>query len=162
EFRGGRSSRTAPQHRGGAQPPATRAPLAGRALLRPSDGSLVLKDVQESGSGSYGVSTGGRRSLESPQEALQPVPHPRLRASSLVARASGRIVCEVAEHRVDITWKKDGQPLPPDRVPQLRGNHSVLHLRAARRSDCGSYSCNTSDGVSWRETSLSVTVEGLA
>ncbi|RLV98430.1 hypothetical protein DV515_00010726 [Chloebia gouldiae] len=72
------------------------------------------------------------------------------------------VVCEAAEGRVDtITWKKDGQPLLPDRVPQLSSSHSVLYLRPAKKSDCGSYSCNVSNGISWQETSLEVTIEGL-
>ncbi|NWU20166.1 HECAM protein, partial [Dyaphorophyia castanea] len=164
EFRNGSGSRTVLRHRGGAQPPAIRGPYAGRAVFHPSDGSLLLEDVQESDSGTYRVtvSTGDRKSLEIRLEVLQPVSRPRLRTSALLARASGEIVCEVAEGRVDsITWKKDGRPLAPGRAAQLWGGRSVLHLRPARRSDCGSYSCNASNGLSWQETSLNVTIEGL-
>ncbi|NXE43299.1 SAX3 protein, partial [Ptilorrhoa leucosticta] len=163
EFLNGSGSRSIPQHPGGAPAPAIHAPYAGRAVLHPSDGSLVLEDVQESDSGTYGVtaSTGDRKSLEIRLEVVQPVFRPRLRTSTLLARATGKIVCEVAEGRVDsITWKKDGQPLPPDRVSQLSSSRSVLHLRPARRSDCGSYSCNASSGTSWQETSLNITIEG--
>ncbi|NWW62980.1 JAM1 protein, partial [Ifrita kowaldi] len=164
EFRSGSSSRTILQHRGGAQPPAIHAPYAGRALFHPSNGSLTLEGVQESDSGTYRVTvgTGDRKSLEIRLEVLQPLSRPRIWTSPLLARATGEIVCEVAEGRVDdITWKKDGQPLPPGRVPQLSGSRSTLHLRPARRSDCGSYSCNASNGMGWQETSLNVPVEGV-
>ncbi|NXB55217.1 CD48 protein, partial [Struthidea cinerea] len=164
EFLSGNSSHPILQHPGGARPPAIHAPYAGRAVFHPSNGSLTLEDVQESDSGTYRVtvSTGDRRSLEIQLEVLQPVSRPRLRTSALLARATGKIVCEVAEGRVDdITWKKDGQPLPPASVSQLSGSRSVLYLRPARRSDCGSYSCNASNGISWQETSLNVTIEGV-
>ncbi|NWV97988.1 PSG22 protein, partial [Machaerirhynchus nigripectus] len=144
--------------------PAGGPPAAERALFHPSNGSLVLEDVQERDSGTYRmtVSTGDRKSLESQLEVLQPVSRPRLRASALLARAAGEIVCEVAEGGVDdISWKKDGRPLPPGRAARLSGSRSVLYLRPARGSDCGSYSCNASNGASWQETSLNVTIEGL-
>ncbi|NXQ52816.1 CD48 protein, partial [Anthoscopus minutus] len=150
------------QQRPGAPGPAIHAPYAGRALFHPANGSLLLEDVRESDSGTYRVSAGDGKSLEMLLEVLQPVSRPRLRSSPLLARAAGRVVCEVAEGRVDsITWRKDGQPLPPGRVSQEPSGRSVLHLSPAESSDCGSYSCNASNGISWQETSLKVTVEGV-
>ncbi|XP_023782570.1 hemicentin-2-like isoform X2 [Cyanistes caeruleus] len=151
------------QQPGGAPGPDTRPTYAGRALFHTSDGSLLLENVQESDSGTYRVTVGGGKSLEIQLEVLQPVSLPRLWSSSLLARAPGQLVCEVAEGRVDsITWRKDGQPLAPGRAPRLSGSRSVLHLSPAKRSDCGSYSCNASNGISWQETSLKVTIEGLS
>lgn len=78
-----------------------------------------------------------------------------------MAKASGEVLCEVAEGRADVfTWKKDGQMLPLDRSYHLSGSLSVLPLRMVKKSDCGSYSCNASNGISWQETSLNVTVAG--
>ncbi|NXS78879.1 HECA2 protein, partial [Erpornis zantholeuca] len=168
EFRNGSGPRPILRHRGGARPPALLGPYAGRAAFHPSDGSLTLENVQEGDSGTYRVtvSTGARKSLEIQLEirleVLQPVSRPRLWSSALLARATGKIVCEVAEGRVDtISWKKDGQSLPTASTAQLSGGRSVLYLRPARRLDCGSYSCNASNGISWQESSLDVTVEGL-
>ncbi|NWH40095.1 HECAM protein, partial [Chloropsis hardwickii] len=164
EFLNGTGPHTILQHHGGSHAPAVHAPYAGRAIFHPSNGSLLLENVQESDSGTYRVTvnTGDRKSLEIHLEVLQPVSRPRLRTSSLLTRATGQVVCEVAEGRVDtITWKKDGQPLLPDRVSQMSSSRSILYLRPAKKLDCGSYSCNASNGISWQETSLEVTIEGL-
>ncbi|NWS85390.1 HECA2 protein, partial [Toxostoma redivivum] len=161
EFLNGSGPQPIVTHPGGVLPPAIHAPYAARAVFHPSNGSLLLEDVQESDSGTYRV-TGHGESLELQLEVLEPVSRPQLWASSLVARAPGRVVCEVAAGRgASVTWRKDGQPLSPGRASRPSSSRSVLHLRPARSSDCGSYSCNASNGVSWQETSLQVTVEGV-
>ncbi|XP_066189957.1 uncharacterized protein [Sylvia atricapilla] len=165
EFLNGSSPQPILRHQGGAQSPSIHAPYAGRAVFHPSNGSLLLEEVQESDSGTYRVTvnTGDRKSLEIQLEVLEPVSRPQLRSSPLLARAGGQLVCEVAEGRVEnITWRKDGQPLPPDRASRVSSSLSVLYLRPATKSDCGSYSCNASNRISWQETSLQVTIEGLS
>uniref|UniRef100_A0A8C2U440 Vascular endothelial growth factor receptor 2-like n=1 Tax=Coturnix japonica TaxID=93934 RepID=A0A8C2U440_COTJA len=140
-------------------------PYIARAHLHASNGSLLLEDLQESDSGIYKVTVNRaeRESLTVLLDVLKPVSHPQLWSSGLVAKASGEVVCEVAEGRADMfTWKKDGQMLPPNRSYHLSGSLSVLRLRMAKKSDCGSYSCNASNGISWQETSLNVTVAGLS
>lgn len=140
-------------------------PYIARAHLHASNGSLLLEDLQESDSGIYRVTVNRaeRESLTVLLDVLKPVSHPQLWSRGLVAKASGEVLCEVAEGRADtFTWKKDGQMLPPDRSYHLSGSLSVLHLRVAKKSDCGSYSCNASNGISWQETSLNVTVAGLS
>ncbi|NWR81759.1 CD48 protein, partial [Centropus unirufus] len=163
ELLNGTSSHTILQYSPGSHNPAIRAPYTGRAVFHPSNGSLLLEDVQESDSGIYKVTVnmGKSEALRILLEVLKPVPRPRLQSRALVARATGEVLCEVAEGRVDtITWKKDGQPLPPDRCIHTSGGLSILYLRSAKKSDCGSYSCNASNGISWQESSLNVTVAG--
>ncbi|NXJ33619.1 HECAM protein, partial [Ciconia maguari] len=163
EHLNGTSSRTILQYYRGSHNPAIHAPYTGRAIFHPSNGSLLLEDVQESDSGVYKVTVnvGDRESLKILLEVLKPVSRPRLWSSALVAQATGEVLCDVAEGGVDtITWKKDGQPLPPDRGFHLSDSLSVLYLRSAKKSDCGSYSCNASNGISWQENSLNVTIAG--
>ncbi|KAM6061059.1 uncharacterized protein VSU04_008719 [Chlamydotis macqueenii] len=165
EFLDGTSAHAILDYPSGSRSPAIHAPYAGRAVFHPANRSLLLEDVRESDSGTYRVTTnaGDGESLEMLLEVLKPVSRPRLRSSVLVARTTGELRCEVAEGRVDaFTWKKDGQPLPADRGFHLSGNLSVLHLRPAKKSDCGSYSCNASNAISWQEASLNVTVAGLS
>ncbi|NXG66584.1 HECAM protein, partial [Hemiprocne comata] len=163
EFLNGTSSHTILQHFRGSPSPTIHAPYTGRALFHPTNGSLLLEDIQESDSGIYKVTsdTGDRESLEILLEVLKPVSRPRLWTSALVARATGEVLCDVEEGKVDtITWKKDGQPLPPGRASHLSHSLSVLYLSSAKKSDCGSYSCNASNEISWQETSLDVTIAG--
>ncbi|NWW51733.1 CD48 protein, partial [Pedionomus torquatus] len=159
----GTSARTILQFYRGSHSPVFHPPYAGRALFHPSNGSLSLGDIQESDSGVYKVTVneGDAGSLQILLEVLKPVSPPRLWSSALVAQATGEVFCDVAEGKVDtITWKKDGQPLPAERGSHLSGSLSVLSLRSAKKSDCGSYSCNASNRISWQETSLNVTIAG--
>ncbi|XP_053931153.1 uncharacterized protein LOC128853110 isoform X9 [Cuculus canorus] len=165
EFLNGTSSNTILQYYRGSHKQAIHAPYTGRAIFHPSNGSLLLEDVQESDSGIYKVTVNvqNSESLKILLEVLKPVSHPRLWSSVLVARGTGEVLCEVAEGRVDtFTWKKNGQPLPPDRRIHTSDGLSILYLRSVKKSDCGSYSCNASNGISWQETSLNVTVAGLS
>ncbi|NXH22242.1 PSG22 protein, partial [Bucco capensis] len=163
EYLNGTSSHTILQHSRGSQHPAIHMPYLGRVIFHPSNGSLLLEDVQESDSGIYKVTVnmGVRESLKVLLEVLKPVSRPQLRSSALVAQATGKVLCAVEEGKVDtITWKKDGQLLPMERVLHLSNSLSVLYLRSAKKSDCGSYSCNASNGISWEETSLNITIAG--
>ncbi|KFV56175.1 HEPACAM family member 2, partial [Gavia stellata] len=163
EYLNGTSSHTILRYYRGSHNPAIHAPYTGRAIFHPSNGSLLLEDVQENDSGIYKVTVnmGGRESLKILLDVLKPVSRPRLRSRALVAQATGEVLCDVAEGRVDtIAWKKDGQPLPSDRGFHLSDSLSVLYLRSAKKSDCGSYSCNASNGISWQETSLNITIAG--
>ncbi|NWX15953.1 HECAM protein, partial [Aegotheles bennettii] len=163
EYLNGTSSRPILQHSRSSPSLIIHAPYVGRAIFHPSNGSLLLKDVQESDSGIYKatINMGDGESLKILLEVLKPVSRPQLWTSVLVAQADGEVLCNVAEGKVDtITWKKDGQPLPSDRSFHLSDSLSVLYLRSAKKSDCSSYSCNASNRISWQETSLNITIAG--
>ncbi|NXJ70804.1 CEAM6 protein, partial [Rostratula benghalensis] len=163
EHLNGTSAHTILQFYRGSHSPVLHPPYTGRALFHPSNGSLLLEDVQESDSGVYKVTINEEdgESLQILLEVLKPVSRPRLWSSALVARATGKVFCDVAEGKVDtIIWKKDGQLLSIEGVSHFSGSLSVLSLRSAKKSDCGSYSCNASNRISWQETSLNVTIAG--
>ncbi|XP_068812607.1 uncharacterized protein [Struthio camelus] len=165
EYLNGTRSHSILQHYKGSHTPAIHAPYTGRAIFHPSNGSLLLEDVQETDSGIYKVTINlvERESLKIQLEVLKPVSHPQLRSSALMAQSTVEVLCDVAEGRVDtIAWKKDGQLLPPDRGFYLSSSINVLYLRKVKKSDCGSYSCNASNGISWQEASLNVTIAGLS
>ncbi|NXN27393.1 CEAM6 protein, partial [Nycticryphes semicollaris] len=163
EHLNGTGAHTILQFYRGSHSPVLHPPYTGRALFHPSNGSLLLENIQESDSGIYKVTVNEEEeeNLQILLEVLKPVSLPRLWSSALVARAPGKVFCDVAEGKVDtITWKKDGQLLPTERGSHLSGSLSVLSLRSAKKSDCGSYSCNASNRISWQETSLNVTITG--
>uniref|UniRef100_A0A8C3B7Y5 Ig-like domain-containing protein n=1 Tax=Cairina moschata TaxID=8855 RepID=A0A8C3B7Y5_CAIMO len=165
EYLNGSISRAVVQYDERSHYVAIHPPYVGRALFHPPNGSLLLEDLQESDSGIYKVTINlaERESLKVLLDVLKPVSRPQLWSSGLVAKATGEVLCKVVEGRVDtITWKKDGQALPRGRGFHVSGSLSILHLRAVKKSDCGSYSCNASNGISWQETSLNVTVAGLS
>ncbi|KFP29246.1 Hepatocyte cell adhesion molecule, partial [Colius striatus] len=163
EYLSGNSSHPILQHCRGSPSPAIQEPYVGRVSFQPPTASLLLEDVQESDSGIYKatIDVGDRESLGILLEVLRPVSRPRLWSSALMVQAAGEVLCEVGEGKVEsITWKKDGQPLPPDRGFLLSSSLSVLYLRPAKKSDCGSYSCNASNEISWQETSFNITIAG--
>lgn len=91
----------------------------------------------------------------------EPVPQPELQCSSKVAGSPIELVCVVPEGTVaSISWKKDGHPLPPEKCYLLSEKDTVLQIRNGEKSDCGSYSCNVSNVISWKEASLDLTVTG--
>ncbi|KYO45028.1 hypothetical protein Y1Q_0007339 [Alligator mississippiensis] len=59
-----------------------------------------------------------------------------------------------------IDWKKDGKPLPEDQDFQLSKNHSILIISEGQKLNCGSYSCNVSNEISWQETTLNWAIAG--
>ncbi|NXN96717.1 HECA2 protein, partial [Rhinopomastus cyanomelas] len=161
DYLNGTSSCTILQYYRGSLNPAIHVSYTGRVSFHQDNGSLLLENVQENDSGIYKVITGDGKSLKILLEVLKPVSRPLLRSSALVARGAGRVLCDVGHSRVDnIIWKKDGQPLPLDRDFHLSSSLSILYLRPVKKSDCGSYSCNASNGISWEEASLNVTIAG--
>ncbi|KAG6926765.1 hypothetical protein G0U57_011505, partial [Chelydra serpentina] len=57
-------------------------------------------------------------------------------------------------------WKKDGKPLPQERDFHFSKNLRILNIPEGQKSDCGSYSCNVSNEISWQESSLNLTIAG--
>lgn len=58
------------------------------------------------------------------------------------------------------SWNKEGHPLPPEKCSTLSENFTVLRIREGEKSDCGFYSCNVSNVISWKEAALNLTVIG--
>ncbi|KAM6381678.1 uncharacterized protein J5M81_009405 [Pluvialis apricaria] len=136
----------------------------GRVIFYPKNGSILLQRLQETDSGIYKATVDlmqdkARTTL---LEVIQSVPQPELQCSSNLAGSPISLACMVPEGRVtSISWKKDGHPLPPEKFHLLSVNHKVLHIRNGEKSDCGSYVCNISNEISWKEAVLNLTVTGL-
>ncbi|NXX52297.1 HECA2 protein, partial [Scopus umbretta] len=136
----------------------------GRVIFYPKNGSILLQRLRETDSGIYKATVAlmqdeARTTL---LEVIKSVPQPELQGSLNLVGLPIKLVCVVPEGTVSsISWKKDGHPLPPEKCYLLSGNNTMLQIRNGQKSDCGSYSCNISNAVSWKEATLSLTVTGL-
>ncbi|NXQ99409.1 CD48 protein, partial [Sagittarius serpentarius] len=146
------------------QSPTIYSAYQGRVIFYPKNGSILLQSLRETDSGIYKATVDlmqdkARKTL---LEVIKPVPQPELRYSSNLAGSPIELVCMVPEGTVaSISWKKEGRPLPPEECYLLSENGTVLQIRKGEKSDCGFYSCNVSNVISWKEAALNLTVTGL-
>ncbi|NXJ00733.1 HECA2 protein, partial [Psophia crepitans] len=136
----------------------------GRVVFYPKNGSILLQTLRETDSGIYKATVNlmQDKARTTFLKVIKPVPQPELQYRSNQAGSLIELVCVVPEGMVaSISWKKEGRPLSPDKCYLLPGNTTVLHIRNGEKSDCGSYSCNVSNMISWKEAALELTVTGL-
>ncbi|XP_068813399.1 natural killer cell receptor 2B4-like isoform X2 [Struthio camelus] len=137
----------------------------GRVQFHTSNGSLELKNAQVSDSGTYMVTVNLKKNLarEILLLVIDPVSKPGLQTGSKLADTPIQLSCAVEHHATvkDVVWKKNGQLLCPDGHYVFSEDFRVLHIQNGQKSDCGSYSCNVSNEVSWDEASLDLVIDGL-
>uniref|UniRef100_A0A8C8SLG9 Ig-like domain-containing protein n=1 Tax=Pelusios castaneus TaxID=367368 RepID=A0A8C8SLG9_9SAUR len=136
----------------------------GRVVFYSSNGSLLLKNVQVSDSGIYRATINLNKidAKETVLKVIEPVSKPQLQINSTVVGSAVELSCEVPSGKVQaIDWKKDGKPLPRNRCYLLSESFNVLYIPEGQKSDCGSFSCNASNEISWQETSVNLTIEGI-
>ncbi|XP_075018685.1 uncharacterized protein LOC142087859 isoform X5 [Calonectris borealis] len=152
------------QYYADCQSPTIYSAYQGRVIFYPKNGSILLQRLRETDSGIYKATVDlmqdkARTTL---LEVIKPVPQPELQHRLNLAGLPIELVCVVPEGTVaSISWRKEGRPLPPEKCHLLSGNITVLQIRNAEKSDCGSYSCNVSNAISWKEAALNLTVTGL-
>ncbi|NWX97266.1 HECA2 protein, partial [Nothoprocta ornata] len=135
----------------------------GRVVFYPKNSSLLLQKLQETDSGVYKATIDlmQNKARTTFLEVIKTVPQPKIQGSSGLVGSPIQLFCMLSEGRVDaISWKKDGRPLPPERCYNLYENGTMLQMEKGERADCGSYSCNVSNAVSWKEAELNVMVVG--
>ncbi|XP_075576831.1 uncharacterized protein LOC142594832 isoform X2 [Pelecanus crispus] len=136
----------------------------GRVIFYPENGSIVLQRLQEADSGIYKATVDLKqdKARTTYLEVIKPVPQPELQYSLNLAGLPIELVCMVPEGTVaSISWKKEGHPLPPEKHCLLSEDSTMLQIRNGQKSDCGYYSCNVSNVISWKEAALNLTVTGL-
>ncbi|XP_053931429.1 hepatocyte cell adhesion molecule-like isoform X8 [Cuculus canorus] len=137
----------------------------GRVTFYQKNGSILLQGLEETDSGTYKATVDlmqdkARTTL---LKVIKPVPQPELQCTSNLAGSPIELVCLVPEgvEVFSISWKKDGRPLPAEKCYLLSENITVLWIRNGEKSDCGTYSCNISNMISWKEATLNLMVTGL-
>ncbi|NWI16094.1 CEAM6 protein, partial [Crypturellus soui] len=151
------------QYYADSQSPTIYPAYQGRVVFYPKNSSLLLQKLQETDSGVYKATIDLMEDKASITflEVIKTVPQPKIQGSSGLVGSPIRLFCMLSQGRVDdISWKKDGCPLPPERFYHLYKNGTMLQIEKGERADCGSYSCNVSNAVSWKEAQLNVTVVG--
>ncbi|XP_068008005.1 hepatic and glial cell adhesion molecule-like isoform X5 [Melanerpes formicivorus] len=152
------------QYYANVQAPTIYPAYQGRVVFYPENGSMLLQRLQETDSGIYvaTVDLMHDKARTILLEVIKPVSQPELQSSSNLAGSSIELLCVVPEGMVaSISWKKDGHPLPPEKLCLLSENNTLLQIRSGGKSDCGSYSCNISNEISWKEATTSLVVTGL-
>ncbi|KFR08342.1 hypothetical protein Y956_14622, partial [Nipponia nippon] len=151
------------QYYANSQSPTIFPAYQGRVIFYPKNGSILLQKLRETDSGIY------KATIDLTQdkvrttllEVIKPVPQPELQYSLNMAGSPIELVCVVPEGTVaSISWKKEGRPLPSEKCYRLSGNTTVLLIMNGEKMDCGSYSCNVSNVISWKEAALNLTVTG--
>lgn len=136
----------------------------GRVVFYQNNGSLVLQKLRETDSGIYKATVNllQDKATTTTLRVIKPLPQPKLLSSSNLAGSLINLTCVLPQETVaDISWKKDGHPLPPEKCFQLTGKTTELQIRKAEKLDCGSYSCIINNSISWKEAALNLTVIGL-
>ncbi|XP_025963583.2 uncharacterized protein LOC112987765 isoform X2 [Dromaius novaehollandiae] len=152
------------QYYADSQSPTIYPAYQGRVIFYPENGSLLLQKLQEIDSGVYKATVDLKqdKARTTLLEVIKPVPQPELQCSSSLVGSPIELRCVLPKGRVDaIFWKKEGRPLPPERCYQLSENMTVLRIGKGEKADCGSYSCNVSNEISWKEAVLNLTLAGL-
>uniref|UniRef100_A0A8C8SLF9 Ig-like domain-containing protein n=1 Tax=Pelusios castaneus TaxID=367368 RepID=A0A8C8SLF9_9SAUR len=164
EYQNGNVPRIIVQYYKGSQPTVfTR--YEGRVVFYSPNGSLLLENLQEPDSGVYKASinlldTEARLTL---LQVLRPVSQPQMWSNSSLAGSRIQLGCDVLEGTVEnIDWKKEGGPVPPEKCYLLSESHRELLIQKGEKSDCGSYSCNVSNEISWKESFLNLTIIGIS
>ncbi|XP_068552747.1 CD48 antigen-like isoform X1 [Anas acuta] len=133
----------------------------GRVVFHQNNGSLVLQKLRETDSGIYKATVNSMQDKAATTNltVLKPLPQPKLQSSSNLDGSLINLTCVLPEGTVaDVSWKKDGHPLPPEKCFQLTGKNTVLQIRKAEKSVCGSYSCIINNTISLKEAALNLTM----
>ncbi|XP_074925105.1 uncharacterized protein LOC116819994 isoform X2 [Chelonoidis abingdonii] len=165
EYRNGTTWDFIVQYYVGSQNPTFYPLYEDRVIFYSPNGSLLLEKLQETDSGVYKASINlieseARTTL---LKVLRPVSQPQIWSNSSLAGSPIELFCNVPEGTVEnIDWEKEGGPLPQERCYLLSENDSLLHIGKGGKLDCGSFSCNVSNEISWQESSLKLTIVGIS
>ncbi|XP_031450225.1 hepatocyte cell adhesion molecule-like isoform X2 [Phasianus colchicus] len=153
------------QYYASSQSPVIYAAYKDRVVFYQTNGSLLLQQLQEADSGVYKATVDlmQDRARTTILEVIKPVPQPKLLKSSNLNSSLIKLICLLPNGTVAaVSWKKDGHSLTPQNYYQLTQNSTELWIRKGEKSNCGSYSCNVSNAISWEEATFKLTIAGLS
>ncbi|XP_038603938.1 uncharacterized protein LOC119929746 isoform X5 [Tachyglossus aculeatus] len=138
-------------------------PYKGRVDFNESTGYLLLKNVQKKDSGVYKIVINlmEKEAQKVTLTVIEPVTQPQLRSNLSLDGSALWLSCDVSGDRITIVWKKNEQPIPPEECYQLSVDQKHLGIINLEKSDCGNFSCNASNEISWKQATVDVTFEGI-
>ncbi|XP_021261735.1 hepatocyte cell adhesion molecule-like isoform X2 [Numida meleagris] len=146
------------------QAPIIYSAYQGRVVFYQTNGSLLLQQLREADSGVYKATVDlmQEKARTTILEVIKPVPQPELLKNSNLNDSFIELTCLMPNGTMAaVSWKKDGRPLPHKNY-QLLQDTTVLWIKKGEKSNCGSYSCNVSNAVSWKEATFNLTITGLS
>ncbi|XP_029463194.1 uncharacterized protein LOC115094360 [Rhinatrema bivittatum] len=134
-----------------------------RVTFYTSNGSLLLKNVRVEDSGIYKVTVNllEKEARRIHLKVLAPISKPGIQSSAFLAGSPIELICE-ALGAMDIVWKKDGKSLRQEDCYHVSENKSILYIKLGEKSNCGSFSCNVTNEISWNESSFVLVVQGIS
>ncbi|NXJ09869.1 CD48 protein, partial [Odontophorus gujanensis] len=157
------------QYYANLQDPVIYSAYEGRVVFYQTNGSLLLQQLRKADSGVYKATVDlmEDKARTTILEVIEPVPQPKLLNSLDLDGFLIKLTCLLPNGTTAaVSWNKDGHPLPPRNLlpffnNQLLHDPTMLWIRKGEKSDCGSYSCNVSNAVSWKEATFNLTEAGL-
>ncbi|XP_028923816.1 uncharacterized protein LOC100681856 isoform X2 [Ornithorhynchus anatinus] len=138
-------------------------PYKGRVDFNESTGYLLLKNVQKKDNGIYKVviNLEEKKAQKVSLTVIEPVTQPQLRSNLSLDGSTLWLSCDVSGDRITIVWMRNEEPIPPEECYQQSEDQKHLGIINLEKSDCGNFSCNASNEISWRQATLFVTFEGI-
>uniref|UniRef100_UPI00398E5768 cell adhesion molecule CEACAM1-like isoform X2 n=1 Tax=Pristiophorus japonicus TaxID=55135 RepID=UPI00398E5768 len=134
-----------------------------RVEFSKSNGSLLLKDLQQTDTGRYKltVDLDPHRTRILTLEVFDPLSKPAISCNFSLENHTVALSCEVQRGRASsILWTRGGVVLPADQRYWLSDGNTTLIIRNAQKSDSGTYTCTVTNPVSQTNNTYHLTIMG--
>ncbi|XP_059495595.1 vascular endothelial growth factor receptor 2-like [Stegostoma tigrinum] len=134
-----------------------------RLHFNTSNGSLILENLKSSDQGIFAIFVDGQKKWTTDLQVIEPLSKPLIFSNSSFVDTTIELTCQVLRgNATSILWWKDGTLLPDNQHFLLLQNNSRLIISAAKKSDCGIYTCAVENPVSKKNNTYLLPVYGLS
>ncbi|XP_048472932.1 hepatocyte cell adhesion molecule-like [Rhincodon typus] len=134
-----------------------------RLHFNTSNGSLILENLKSSDQGVFAIFVDGQKKWTTDLQVIEPLTKPLIFSNSSFVDTTIELTCQVlVGNATSVLWWKDGTLLPGSQRFLLLQNNSKLIISAAKKSDCGIYTCAVENPVSKKNNTYLLPVYGLS
>ncbi|XP_072405918.1 uncharacterized protein [Chiloscyllium punctatum] len=134
-----------------------------RLHFNASNGSLMLKNLKPSDQGVFTISVDGEKKWTTDLKIIEPLSKPLISSNSSFVGVTIELTCQVPKGKASsIGWLLDDLSITSGQRFLLLQNNSKLIISAAKKSDCGIYTCVVENPVSKQHTTYLLSVYGLS